>query len=231
MKSAYCIAITACLTVIWLYEEKKKRGMAGKLCWKAAAGYLITRFVFFAISNQEVHGFLEVMAMDLVTAGLLYIFCLGKTEAGNQRGNACIFISGIRSRYYLFFHRAKSGCFFIWLAVLILFMGSSWIERFRARLGIERFKKIGILLTAAGTGILWARDITGERFGQCSPGDEFYPLLLMLFAVLCGNLLYMELLLMLEYYMKNVRFLNRESSWMKQKRHAAHQNECRGVKK
>ena len=47
MKSAYCIAITACLTVIWLYEEKKKRGMAGKLCWKAAAGYLITRFVFF----------------------------------------------------------------------------------------------------------------------------------------------------------------------------------------
>lgn len=58
MKSAYCIAITACLTVIWLYEEKKKRGMAGRLCWKAAAGYLITRFVFFAISNQEVHGFL-----------------------------------------------------------------------------------------------------------------------------------------------------------------------------
>ena len=50
MKSAYCIAITSCLTVIWLYEEKKKRGMAGKLCWKAAAGYLITRFVFFAIS-------------------------------------------------------------------------------------------------------------------------------------------------------------------------------------
>ena len=50
MKSVYCIAITACLTVIWLYEEKKKRGMAGKLCWKAAAGYLITRFVFFAIS-------------------------------------------------------------------------------------------------------------------------------------------------------------------------------------
>ena len=56
MKSAYCIAITACLTVIWLYEEKKKRGMAGNLCWKAAVGYLITRFVFFAISNQEVPG-------------------------------------------------------------------------------------------------------------------------------------------------------------------------------
>ena len=36
MKSAYCIAITACLTVIWLYEEKKKRGMAGNLCWKAS---------------------------------------------------------------------------------------------------------------------------------------------------------------------------------------------------
>ena len=33
MKSAYCIAITACLTVIWLYEEKKKQGMAGNLCW------------------------------------------------------------------------------------------------------------------------------------------------------------------------------------------------------
>ena len=73
---------------------------------------------------------------------------------------------------------------FIWLAVLILFVGSSWIEHFRARLGIERFKKIGILLTVAGTGILWARDITGERFGQCSPGDEFYPLMLMFFAVL-----------------------------------------------
>ena len=39
MKSAYCIAITACLTVIWLYEEKKKRGMAGNLCWKAAVGH------------------------------------------------------------------------------------------------------------------------------------------------------------------------------------------------
>lgn len=52
MKLVYCIAITACLTVIWLYEEKKKRGMAGKLCWKAAAGYLITRFVFFAISKS-----------------------------------------------------------------------------------------------------------------------------------------------------------------------------------
>ena len=29
MKSAYCIAITACLTVIWLYEEKKS-GDGGK---------------------------------------------------------------------------------------------------------------------------------------------------------------------------------------------------------
>ena len=43
----------------------------------------------------------------------------------------------------------------------------------------RKIQKIGILLTVAGTGILWARDITGERFGQCSPGDEFYPLMLM----------------------------------------------------
>ena len=110
MKSVYCIAITACLTVIWLYEEKKKRGMAGKLCWKAAAGYLITRFVFFAISNQEVHGFLEVMAMDLVTAGLLYILS-GKNGSRESAWECLYLISGIRSRYYLFFHREKSGCF------------------------------------------------------------------------------------------------------------------------
>ena len=90
MKSAYCIAITACLTVIWLYEEKKKRGMAGKLCWKAAAGYLITRFVFFAISNQEVHGFLEVMAMDLVTAGLLYI--LSGKNGSRESAWECLYL-------------------------------------------------------------------------------------------------------------------------------------------
>ena len=86
MKSVYCIAITACLTVIWLYEEKKKRGMAGKLCWKAAAGYLITRFVFFAISNQEVHGFLEVMAMDLVTAWTFIYFVREKQKPGISVG-------------------------------------------------------------------------------------------------------------------------------------------------
>ena len=86
MKSAYCIAITACLTVIWLYEEKKKRGMAGNLCWKAAVGYLITRFVFFAISNQEVHGFLEVMAMAVSLylesdPGIICSFTGKKTDA------------------------------------------------------------------------------------------------------------------------------------------------------
>ena len=112
MKSAYCIAITACLTVIWLYEEKKKRGMAGKLCWKAAAGYLITRFVFFAISNQEVHGFLEVMAMDLVTAGLLYILSGKNGSREFSRGNACYLLylesdPGIICS----FTGKKSGCF------------------------------------------------------------------------------------------------------------------------
>ena len=166
MKSAYCIAITACLTVIWLYEEKKKRGMAGKLCWKAAAGYLITRFVFFAISNQEVHGFLEVMAMDLVTAGLLYI--LSGKNGSRESAWECLYLYIWNPIPVLsVLSQGKKRMLFIWLAVLILFMGSSWIERFRARLGIERFKKIGILLTAAGTGILWARDITGERFGRC----------------------------------------------------------------
>lgn len=183
MKSAYCIAITACLTVIWLYEEKKKRGMAGKLCWKAAAGYLITRFVFFAISNQEVHGFLEVMAMDLVTAGLLYI--LSGKNGSRESVWECLYLYIWNPIPVLsVLSQGKKRMLFIWLAVLILFVGSSWIEHFRARLGIERFKKIGILLTVAGTGILWARDITGERFGQCSPGDEFYPLMLMFFAVL-----------------------------------------------
>ena len=183
MKSAYCIAITACLTVIWLYEEKKKRGMAGNLCWKAAVGYLITRFVFFAISNQEVHGFLEVMAMDLVTAWLLYI--LSGKNGSRESVWECLYLYIWNPIPVLsVLSQGKKRMLFIWLAVLILFVGSSWIEHFRARLGIERFKKIGILLTVAGTGILWARDITGERFGQCSPGDEFYPLMLMFFAVL-----------------------------------------------
>ena len=141
MKSAYCIAITACLTVIWLYEEKKKRGMAGKLCWKAAAGYLITRFVFFAISNQEVHGFLEVMAMDLVTAGLLYILS-GKNRS-RESAWECLYLYIWNPIPVLsVLSQGKKRMLFIWLAVLILFMGSSWIERFRARLGIERFKKL-----------------------------------------------------------------------------------------
>lgn len=183
MKSAYCIAITACLTVIWLYEEKKKRGMAGNLCWKAAVGYLITRFVFFAVSNQEVHGFLEVMAMDLVTAWLLYI--LSGKNGSRESVWECLYLYIWNPIPVLsVLSQGKKRMLFIWLAVLILFVGSSWIEHFRARLGIERFKKIGILLTVAVTGILWARDITGERFGQCSPGDEFYPLMLMFFAVL-----------------------------------------------
>ena len=64
--------------------------MAGKLCWKAAAGYLITRFVFFAISNQEVHGFLEVMAMDLVTAGLLYI--LSGKNGSQESAWECLYL-------------------------------------------------------------------------------------------------------------------------------------------
>ena len=141
MKSAYCIAITACLTVIWLYEEKKKRGMAGRLCWKAAAGYLITRFVFFAISNQEVHGFLEVMAMDLVTAGLLYI--LSGKNGSRESVWECLYLYIWNPIPVLsVLSQGKKRMLFIWLAVLILFVGSSWIEHFRARLGIERFKKL-----------------------------------------------------------------------------------------
>ena len=38
MKSAYCIAITACLTVIWLYEEKKKRGWRESFAGKQRPG-------------------------------------------------------------------------------------------------------------------------------------------------------------------------------------------------
>ena len=121
MKSAYCIAITACLTVIWLYEEKKKRGMAGKLCWKAAAGYLITRFVFFAISNQEVHDFLEVMAMDLVTAGLLYILS-GKNRS-RESAWECLYLYIWNPIPVLsVLSQGKKRMLFIWLAVLILFV-------------------------------------------------------------------------------------------------------------
>ena len=121
MKSAYCIAITACLTVIWLYEEKKKRGMAGKLCWKAAAGYLITRFVFFAISNQEVHGFLEVMAMDLVTAGLLYI--LSGKNGSRESAWECLYLYIWNPIPVLsVLSQGKKRMLFIWLAVLILFV-------------------------------------------------------------------------------------------------------------
>ena len=121
MKSVYCIAITACLTVIWLYEEKKKRGMAGKLCWKAAAGYLITRFVFFAISNQEVHGFLEVMAMDLVTAGLLYI--LSGKNGSRESVWECLYLYIWNPIPVLsVLSQGKKRMLFIWLAVLILFV-------------------------------------------------------------------------------------------------------------
>ena len=88
---------------------------------------------------------------------------------------------------------------FIWLAVLILFVGSSWIEHFRARLGIERFKKSWNSSHVAGTGILWARDITGERFGQCSPGDEFLSADADVFSrYWVWEPVYMESLLMLE---------------------------------
>lgn len=161
MKSAYCIAITACLTVIWLYEEKKKRGMAGNLCWKAAVGYLITRFVFFAISNQEVHGFLEVMAMDLVTAWLLYI--LSGKNGSRESVWECLYLYIWNPIPVLsVLSQGKKRMLFIWLAVLILFVGSSWIEHFRARLGIERFKKIGILLTVAGKLAYSGRGISPE---------------------------------------------------------------------
>ena len=115
-------------------------GDGGKALLVLEARYLITRFVFFAISNQEVHGFLEVMAMDLVTAGL-FIFCPGKTGSRNQRKCLYLYIwNPIPVLSVL--SQGKKRMLFIWLAVLILFMGSSWIERFKARLGIERFKKL-----------------------------------------------------------------------------------------
>lgn len=103
--------------------------MAGKLCWKAA-GYLITRFVFFAISNQEVHGFLEVMAMDLVTAGLLYILS-GKNRS-RESAWECLYLYIWNPIGIICSFTGQKADAFIWLAVLILFMGSSWIERWSA---------------------------------------------------------------------------------------------------
>ena len=80
MKSAYCIAIMACLTIIWLRE--KKSGDGGKLCWKALAGrtsdyalcdslpFLIRRFMASWKSWQWI-----------CDSRTFYIFCPGKTEA------------------------------------------------------------------------------------------------------------------------------------------------------
>ncbi len=47
MKSAYCIAITTCLTSPSGCMRKEKAGDGGKALLESSAGYLITRFVFF----------------------------------------------------------------------------------------------------------------------------------------------------------------------------------------
>ena len=86
--------------------------MAGKLCWKAAVRYLITRFVFFAISNQEVHGFLEVMAMDLVTAWLLYI--LSGKNGSRESVWECLYLYIWNPIPVLsVISQEKNGCFYL----------------------------------------------------------------------------------------------------------------------
>ncbi|WP_455902352.1 hypothetical protein [Clostridium sp.] len=117
MKSAYCIAIVSCLTVGWLYEEKRKHGIKGNLCWKSTVGYLITRLVFFLISNQEMRGYGATAAMDLVTAGMLYFL---SQKSGN--------LEEAWERVYLYIwnpipvlavlSQGKTRMLLIWLAVI-----------------------------------------------------------------------------------------------------------------
>ena len=86
--------------------RKRKSGgwresFAGKAAW--VSDYAL---VFFAISNQEVLRFREVMAMDLVTADFIY-FVRENGKPGIS-GNACkVFISGIRSRYWSVLSQGK----------------------------------------------------------------------------------------------------------------------------
>lgn len=171
----------------------RKSGDGGKALLESSSGRVSDyALCILAISNWEVHGFLEVMAMDLVTAGLLYILS-GKTEAGNQRGNACIFISGIRSVLSVL-SQGKSGCFYL-AGGIDSFHGQFVDRALQSAPWNRKIQKVKFF-SRLGTGILWARDITGERFGQCSQ-EMIYPLMLMFCGTGCGNL-YMESLLMLE---------------------------------
>ena len=128
MKSAYCIAIVSCLTVGWLYEEKRKHGIKGNLCWKSTVGYLITRLVFFLISNQEMRGYGATAAMDLVTAGMLYFL---SQKSGNPEE--------AWERVYLYIWnpipvlavllQGKTRMLLIWLTVMLLSLSGKWIYR------------------------------------------------------------------------------------------------------
>ena len=183
MKSAYCIAIVSCLTVGWLYEEKRKHGIKENLCWKSAVGYLITRLVFFLISNQEMRGYGATAAMDLVTSGMLYFL---SQKSGNPEE--------AWERVYLYIwnpipvlavlSQGKTRMLLIWLTVMILSLSGKWIYRLEQALGKTFLKRSGICISIAGAGIFWAQDIAGESIRQCNPKDSFYPVLLMLFLAL-----------------------------------------------
>ena len=83
MKSAYLIAMISCFTMTWLYEEKKKRGIHVNVTPETALGYFVTRILLLVISEQSLRGCLTVLAMDLVTGGLLFL--MTEKEIGRRR--------------------------------------------------------------------------------------------------------------------------------------------------
>ena len=82
MKSAYCIAITACLTVIWLYEEKKTQNEQAEEFYRFARRYLQEHGYTALSMRRFTKGAVKTKAVSCGYENTLSVGCGGRSYLG-----------------------------------------------------------------------------------------------------------------------------------------------------
>lgn len=186
MKSAYCIAVILCFTVLWLYEKKKENGFVVNPRFTAAAGYGITRLVLSVIAGGKAAGYIAVFVMDLVVIGLC--FYLSEQDNGSKRAwESLVYYIWNPAAVMAVLSQIKRRMVLVWLTVMIFSLCSRRLIKMNAEKGenslrIKKLRAVYILFTLGGAGWIWACDIAGEKISQCAAGDNVYPVLLILSA-------------------------------------------------